>query len=112
MKAKTMAVILIALGVVALECSSIMFAYNLIRSLLFGVVAVVSSGPTYENLGTPLDFQGMHIEFTHGHVLPAVAGILALAGGIVLLVASFTRSHRDDAVRQPSGATMNRSPQL
>jgi hypothetical protein len=66
MNSKTIAVILIALGIVVL-------AY---------------SGITYKTPGKPVDFLGMHFETTHSHFIPPVAGALALAGGIVLLVAS------------------------
>ena len=66
MNSKTIAVILIALGIVV-------FAY---------------SGITYKTPGKPVDFLGMHFETTHSHFIPPVAGALALAGGIVLLVAS------------------------
>ena len=66
MNSKTIAAILIALGIVVL-------AY---------------SGITYKTPGKPVDFLGVHIETTHSHFIPPVAGALALAGGIVLLVAS------------------------
>ena len=65
MNSKTIAVILIALGFVVL-------AY---------------SGITYKTPGKPVDFLGIHIETTHSHFIPPVAGALALAGGIALLVA-------------------------
>ena len=66
MNTKTIAVILIALGLVVL-------AY---------------SGITYKTPGKPVNFLGMHIETTDSHFIPPVAGALALAGGIVLLVVS------------------------
>lgn len=66
MNTKTIAVVLIALGAVVL-------AY---------------SGITYKTPGKPVDILGAHIETTHSHFIPPVAGALALAGGIVLLVAS------------------------
>jgi len=66
MNSKTIAVILIALGIVVL-------AY---------------SGITFKTPGKPVDFLGAHIETTQRHFTPPVAGALALVGGIVLLVAS------------------------
>jgi methyl coenzyme M reductase beta subunit len=66
MNSKTIAVILIALGIVVL-------AY---------------SGITFKTPGKPVDFLGAHIETTHSHFIPPVAGALALAGGIVLLLVS------------------------
>jgi hypothetical protein len=64
MNSKTIAVILIALGFVVL-------AY---------------SGLTYKTPGKPINFLGAHIETTDSHFIPPVAGALALAGGIVLLL--------------------------
>jgi len=66
MNSKTIALILIALGIVVL-------AY---------------SGITYTTRGKPVDILGAHIETTHSHFIPPVAGALVLAGGIVLLIAS------------------------
>jgi hypothetical protein len=64
MNSKTFAVILIALGIVVL-------AY---------------SGITYTTRGKPVNILGAHIETTHSHFIPPVAGALVLAGGIVLLL--------------------------
>jgi hypothetical protein len=64
MNSKTIAVILIALGIVVL-------AY---------------SGITYTTRGKPVNILGAHIETTHSHFIPPVAGALVLAGGIVLLM--------------------------
>ena len=63
MNSKSIAVILIALGIVVL-------AY---------------SGITYTTRGKPVEVLGMHFETTHSHFIPPVAGALALAGGVVLL---------------------------
>jgi hypothetical protein len=62
MNSKTIAVILIALGIVVL-------AY---------------SGITYTTRGKPVNILGAHIETTQSHFIPPVAGALVLAGGIVL----------------------------
>jgi hypothetical protein len=56
--------------------------------IALGIVVLAYSGITYKTPGKPIDFLGMHIETTHSHFIPPVAGALALAGGIVLLVAS------------------------
>jgi hypothetical protein len=66
MNSKTIALILIALGIVVL-------AY---------------SGITYTTRGKPVNVLGAHIETTQSHFIPPVAGALVLAGGIVLLVVS------------------------
>ena len=66
MNSKTIAAILIALGLVVL-------AY---------------SGITFTTPGKPVDFLGIHIETTHSHFIPPVFGAIALVGGIVLLVAT------------------------
>ena len=70
MNSKTIAVILIALGIVVL-------AY---------------SGITFKTPGKPVDVLGMHFETTRSHFIPPVVGALALAGGIVLLVAAPKRA--------------------
>ena len=64
MNTKTVAVILIALGLVVL-------AY---------------SGITFNTPGKPVDVLGVHVETTHSHFIPPVAGAIALAVGVVLLV--------------------------
>jgi uncharacterized membrane protein YdcZ (DUF606 family) len=52
-----------------------------------GIVVLAYSGLTFSTPGQPIDFLGMHIETTHSHFIPPIAGALALVGGIVLLVA-------------------------
>jgi hypothetical protein len=51
-----------------------------------GIVVLAYSGITFNTPGQPVDFLGMHIETTHSHFIPPIAGALALVGGIVLLV--------------------------
>jgi nitrate reductase gamma subunit len=70
MNSKTIAVILVALGIVVL-------AY---------------SGITFKTPGKPVDVLGVHIETTNRHFIPPVAGALALVGGIVLLLVSPKRA--------------------
>jgi hypothetical protein len=70
MNLKTIAIILIAMGLVVL-------AY---------------SGITYKTPGKPVDVLGMHFETTTSHFIPPVAGAIALAGGIVLLLVSPKRA--------------------
>ena len=55
--------------------------------IALGIVVLAYSGITYKTPGKPVDFLGAHIETTRSHFIPPVAGALALAGGIVLLVA-------------------------
>jgi hypothetical protein len=56
--------------------------------IALGLVVLAYSGITYKTPGKPVDFLGVHMETTHSHFIPPVAGALALAGGIVLLVVS------------------------
>jgi hypothetical protein len=65
MNTKTIAIILIALGLVVL-------AY---------------SGITLKTPGKPVDVLGIHVQTTNSHFIPPVAGAIALVGGIILLVA-------------------------
>ena len=51
-----------------------------------GIVVLAYSGITFKTPGKPIEFLGMHMETTHSHFIPPVAGALALVGGIVLLV--------------------------
>jgi hypothetical protein len=56
--------------------------------IAFGLVVLAYSGITFRTPGQPIDFLGMHIETTRSHFIPPVAGTIALVGGIVLLLAS------------------------
>jgi len=69
MNSKTIALVLIALGIVVL-------AY---------------SGITYTTRGKPVNILGAHIATTQSHFIPPVAGAL-MPGGIVLLVVSPQRA--------------------
>ena len=50
-----------------------------------GVVVLAYSGILFTTPGKPVNFLGMHFETTVKHFIPPVAGALALVGGIVLL---------------------------
>ncbi len=54
--------------------------------IALGIVVLAYSGITFKTPGKPIDFLGVHIETTHSHFIPPVAGALALVGGIVLLL--------------------------
>jgi uncharacterized membrane protein YdcZ (DUF606 family) len=56
-----------------------------------GIVVLAYSGITFNTPGRPIDFLGLHVETTHSHFIPPVAGALALVGGIVLLVVKPSR---------------------
>ena len=55
--------------------------------VVLGIVVLAYSGITYRTPGKPVDVLGMHFETTHSHFIPPVAGALMVAGGLVLLVA-------------------------
>jgi hypothetical protein len=57
-----------------------------------GIVVLAYSGITFTTPGKPVEFLGLHIETTHSHFIPPVAGALALVGGIVLLVVNPKRA--------------------
>ena len=54
--------------------------------ITLGIVVLAYSGITFTTPGKPIDFLGIHIETTVRHFIPPVAGVIALVGGIVLLV--------------------------
>jgi hypothetical protein len=54
--------------------------------ITLGIVVLAYSGISFSTPGKPVDFLGIHIETTHSHFIPPIAGALALVGGIVLLV--------------------------
>jgi len=54
--------------------------------IALGIVVLAYSGITFTTPGKPVDFLGIHIETTDSHFIPPVVGALALVGGIVLLV--------------------------
>jgi hypothetical protein len=54
--------------------------------IVLGLVVLAYSGITFKTPGKPIDVLGAHIETTHSHFIPPVAGAIALAVGVVLLV--------------------------
>ena len=54
--------------------------------IAFGIVVLAYSGITYKTSGKPVDVLGVHVETTRTHYIPPVAGALALAGGVALLL--------------------------
>jgi hypothetical protein len=54
--------------------------------ITLGIVVLAYAGITFSTPGKPIDFLGMHIETTHSHFVPPVAGALALVGGVLLLL--------------------------
>ena len=57
-----------------------------IALVVLGIVVLAYSGISFTTPGKPIEFLGMHIETTHSHFIPPVVGVLALVGGIVLLL--------------------------
>jgi hypothetical protein len=54
--------------------------------IALGGVVLAYSGITFTTPGKPVEFLGMHIATTDSHFIPPVVGVLALVGGIVLLL--------------------------
>jgi hypothetical protein len=51
-----------------------------------GIVVLAYSGVHFTTPGKPVEFLGLHFETTVSHFIPPAVGVLALVGGIVLLV--------------------------
>jgi hypothetical protein len=54
--------------------------------IALGIVVLAYSGISFSTPGKPVEFLGLHIATTDNHFIPPVAGALALAGGVVLLL--------------------------
>jgi hypothetical protein len=59
--------------------------------IALGIVVLAYSGITFKTPGKPVNVLGAHIETTDSHFIPPVAGALALAGGVVLLIVGAKR---------------------
>jgi hypothetical protein len=54
--------------------------------IALGAVVIIYSGISFTTPGKTIDFLGMHIATTDNHFIPPAVGVLALVGGIVLLI--------------------------
>jgi hypothetical protein len=54
--------------------------------IVAGLVVLAYSGITFKTPGKPIDFLGMHIETTVTPFISPTVGVIALIGGMVLLV--------------------------
>lgn len=59
--------------------------------ITLGIVVLCYSGITYTTRGKSVEVLGLHVETTEKHVIPPVAGAIALVGGIVLLAVNIKR---------------------
>jgi len=65
-----------------------MFTRKLVALVMIavGLVVLAYSGVVFRTPGKPVDLGPVHIATTRSHYIPPVAGAIALVGGIVLLV--------------------------
>ena len=54
--------------------------------ITLGIVVLAYSGITFKTPGKPVEFLGMHFETTVSHFISPAVGAIALVGGIVLLL--------------------------
>jgi hypothetical protein len=54
--------------------------------ITLGIVVLAYSGITFKTPGKPVEFLGMHFQTTVTHFISPAVGVLALVGGIVLLL--------------------------
>ena len=54
--------------------------------IALGIVVLAYSGIRFRTRGNPIEIGPLHVETTQSHFIPPVAGALALAGGVVLLI--------------------------
>jgi hypothetical protein len=57
-----------------------------IALIILGIVVLVYSGISFTTPGETVQFLGLRIETRDSHFIPPVVGVLALLGGIVLLL--------------------------
>jgi drug/metabolite transporter (DMT)-like permease len=60
--------------------------------IALGIVVLAYSGISFTSRGKDVNVLGMKFETTERHFIPPVAGALALAGGLVLLVVGSKKS--------------------
>jgi hypothetical protein len=60
--------------------------------IALGIVVLTYSGISYTTRGKDVNILGARFETTKSHFIPPVAGALALAGGVVLLVVGAKRT--------------------
>jgi len=56
--------------------------------IILGVVVLAYSGISFNTPGKPVEFLGIRIATTDRHFIPPVVGLVALIGGVGLLVMS------------------------
>ena len=54
--------------------------------ITLGIVVLAYSGLSFTTPGKPIEFLGMRIATTDSHFISPAVGVLALVGGIVLLL--------------------------
>jgi hypothetical protein len=54
--------------------------------IIAGLIVLAYSGITFHTPGKPIDFLGMHFETTVTHFISPAVGVIALVGGILLVV--------------------------
>lgn len=52
--------------------------------VVIGAVVLAYSGIVFRTPGKPIDIGPVHVETSHRHFIPPVAGGIALVGGLVL----------------------------
>lgn len=57
-----------------------------IALIILGIIVLVYSGISFTTPGETVQFLGLRIETRDSHFIPPVVGVLALLGGIVLLL--------------------------
>lgn len=57
-----------------------------IALIILGIVVLVYSGISFTTPGETVQFLGLRIETRDSHFIPPIVGVLALLGGIVLLL--------------------------
>jgi drug/metabolite transporter (DMT)-like permease len=60
--------------------------------ITLGIVVLAYSGITFRTPGKPVDIGPIHVETTHSHFIPPVAGAIALVGGLVLLAVGYRKA--------------------